>query len=223
MIRNKRKRKPTDAITERKLFDLVALKNLNKLPRAPTGPSREELLYGAYLWAEIYDRDALRIDVEVELNAKGHRILWNRPNHPQYNASELFNNHVKRNMKEDFEVNRRTDRMCRDLQVGMNGGQRQSMNKRQSPVDPQMCKNWMRHCWDRVKSDGNELGLKGDVIDWWTPGCKVDGKEVDLFHDEIQCPFSTKRMREMESKFTIDTSTWSGSNHNSNSDSSRSS
>ena len=218
VIRNKKRKGVEVAMTETKVFDFVALKRIAVLPRAPKGPSRDELLYAGYQWAKKYCPDELRIDIEVALNEKGHYPIWNVPNCPQYNPSELLNAHSKRNMREDFETGRQTERLCRDLQIGMNGGLRLKQNIQHNPADAQMCQNWIRHCLDTVKADGDEIGLEGEVVDWWTADCGVD-----LFKPEIKSPLSAKRIKEMMQKFSIDMSEWPDVISNDNSNNSNSS
>ena len=205
------RRRGGKVVTEEKNvhFDLIHLSELDKLPQAPKGPSKDELLYGAYLWAMRYRPDDLRIDIEVEMKEKGHFVIFNVPNCPQYNPSELVNGHSKRNMREDFETGRGTQGLHRDLVVGMNGGMRKKQKRVHRGIDADMSRNWWRHCLETLRGDCRYLGLEGDVIDWWTPDCGVS-----IFDTKIHCPFSPKRKKEMNDKFTIDTSTWPNDNRN---------
>ena len=190
-------------------FDLRALANMDKLPAAPKGPSKDELLYTAYQWALKYYPDDLRVDVEIAMNDAGHFVIFNIPNCPQYNASEFMNGHAKRNMREDFITGRGTTGLHEDLMKGINGGKRKKGYSFQKPVSSEMIKNWFRHCLDTLKADCNAIGLEGEVIDWWNPECGVS-----IFDKEVHSPLSPKRKKEMEDRFRIDMSSWPANNNN---------
>ena len=212
VTRRLKKRNVEELVSEVFQWNLRDLHSLNKIPAAPKGPSKDELLYAAYKWAQLFCPDDLRIDIEVTLNEAGEYVIWNVANCPQYNPSEFLNNHSKKNMREDFQTGRNTLRLHEDLMRGINGGIRKKQGIMHRGIDAEMCRNWFDHCLKILKLDGNAIGLQGEVIDWWTPDCGVS-----VFDVEEHCPFSPKRLREMESKFSVDTSCWTDTDSSNNS------
>ena len=178
-------------------FELAPIYSMEKIPPAPKTPSVDELFMACYEWCMKYNQDLLKLDVDVMMNAKNHWNIMNVPNCPEYVASELFNNHVKLNVRERYTHKRGMVQLHNDILDGMYGCVGPN-GYTHNPFDATMSRKFMDHCFKRMEKDGNELGLNGKLIDFWTPDCGVD-----VFKEKIHCPFSDKHMADIRKKFSI--------------------
>eukprot|EP01083_Nonionella_stella_P118825 354838_1 len=157
-------------------FDLLKLADKPHLPNAPVGPSKDELLYAAYLFCLKFKKEALQIDIETKVNQMGHYMIWNVPNHPQYNPSEYLNGHLKLNVRENYITGRGMNGLWNDILIGINGGMRHN-GRLHKAATPQMCMNWMAKCLGVMETEGKQLGLGDKIIDFWM---ETEGKQLGL-------------------------------------------
>ena len=160
--------------------------------RAPKGPYKEELFMFLWRWCEKYKRDVLVPDVSKIMAQHGHHMLYNTANNPDYMPPEMFNNHVKYNVKKEVSPTRTIEDLYTDILDGMYGS-----DKREG-VTPERMELYWNHCEELIRQDMIRFDIGNDLNTLWTPNCGYSALE-----QEITTPMSPALVQKLEERFKV--------------------